>query len=66
MKLKQRRIVHLSMIRDLGNGCSSTGTLCKKEQWQGGEGIDGGGINVTTNPKEVTCKLCLKNGRFPK
>ncbi len=62
----KRKIIHLIRKVDFKDGWTSNGTLCQKMQWQGGEAVDGGGNNVTTNSKEVTCKLCLKHRKFPK
>ena len=55
----KRKIIHLLKENKIFGGTQST-TLCHKSQWQGEESSKGGGNNVTTNPKEVTCKLCLK------
>lgn len=57
-----RNIIHLQLYRQ-GMFAMVNTTLCQRQQWQGGEGNDGGN-NVSVDPNEVTCKLCLKDRRF--
>ena len=56
----KRKIIHLLLTRDFKDGSCFSGTLCGKMQWQGGDAVEGGGNNITENPKEVTYKLCLR------
>lgn len=56
----RRKVVHLHVARPGFFGGMASGSLCSKEQWQGGSGEDGGGMNFTDDKSEVTCKLCIR------
>ena len=50
--------VHLSRVRKNAFGGTTYSTLCDRFR------VTDDGMNLTTNPEEVTCKLCL--ARLPR
>lgn len=52
--------VHLSKVRKNAFGGITTGTLCNRFRILAASANDDGGMNLTTEPAEVTCAFCRK------
>jgi len=52
--------IHLALVRNNAWGGITTGSHCRRLNKSCDDGM-----NITDDPKEVTCKFCLKLMAFP-